>query len=727
MPFKMSLSIISFERSKFETYTGLKWSGILKGIAKSSNQLQPIFEAFTNSLESIKLRQDAGDSFEPYIFITLNFNPSVHEGACDLYSIEVEDNGIGFDDANYSRLVTFKDDTKGFNNRGSGRVQFVHFFQYAQYISSFRSGDVIGSRSIVLSKSQPFLNANSLVYLDDVQDMASIDEIRTRLILDTPLVAKDNAFYSNLALEDLKKAIISHYILKLCSSRETLPVIKLFYSIAGNIQDTSAIIKADIPVPSADNISIDVPKYRISDDMKRVEPIEDNNVSIRITPFRISAENLEKSEIKVTSKGEISETTKIKVTCLDPDADIEGQRYLFLLSSDYFDSLEGDERGNIEILDKTEFKKKAKANGTIEDQIVVNDIQDSVNNKAAEIYSEIASKKEEFKAQVEQLKKDYLLSEDALKDVSLSDSVEDVLKKAYDYDARVMARQNAAYEESIQQLSSLDPTSERYKESLSQVVDNLVESIPIQNRITLSKYVARRNMVINLMGKILDRLTSPQTQSKRNEDEKLLHNLIFKQHNDNPLDSDLWLINEEYMYFKGVSESQLSKIMIDDKKLFRDDFDEEEERYLTSLGENRLKMRCDILLFPSEGKCVIIEFKNPDVNVSDHINQITKYAYFIRNFATEDFRIQSFYGYLIGENIEPRDVRSVDGDFRSAPNNEYMFRPFKTIPDDSGQNQDGGLYMEVMRFSSLKRRAEIRNKAFTDCLLSSVPADESNL
>lgn len=42
----------------------------------------------------------------------------------------------------------------------------------------------------------------------------------------------------------------------------------------------------------------------------------------------------------------------------------------------------------------------------------------------------------------------------------------------------------------------------------------------------------------------------------------------------------------------------------------------------------------------------------------------------------------------------------------------------KTVPDDSGTNQDGSLYMEVIQFSVLKERAGLRNRAFIDCLIS---------
>jgi hypothetical protein len=54
-------------------------------------------------------------------------------------------------------------------------------------------------------------------------------------------------------------------------------------------------------------------------------------------------------------------------------------------------------------------------------------------------------------------------------------------------------------------------------------------------------------------------------------DEKLLHNLIFQQSSNNPGESDLWLINEDFIYFKGTSEAQLGKILLDDKKILKEE------------------------------------------------------------------------------------------------------------------------------------------------------------
>lgn len=701
------------DRSRFVKYTGLRWSGILKSIKKSSNVHQPLFEAFTNSLEAIKLRRRIDSGFAPYINIRLNFRPLLHDDI-EIQGISIEDNGIGFDEKNYERLTIFKDDTKGFNNRGSGRIQMIHAFNYVSFDSVYLEGNRTMKRKFLLSKSSLFMRENTILYRIEDPSPADNETVKTIVKMENPLDVK---MYADLRCDDIKKALLNHYLLAFCNIKSFLPTINIILSVGGIERDRQQIIADEIPEPTRRDITFTVPMYQISDDMKRIETIKDSDVLINLLPYKINSDILSESGIKITSKEEISETTKIKLTCIDPNASLDNYRYLFLLKSEYFDSLDSDERGNIEIIDKSEFKRRAKAQGYIDGQIILNDIQECVNDKAREVYEEISIQNEQFQNKLEQLKREYLLSEKALADVSFCDSVDSIFKKAYAYDAKIMAKMSAAYEEAIQKLNLLDPSSEVYQNNLSDIVDQMVESLPIQNRTTLSKYVTRRKMVIELMDKILNRMLLCQDESKRNVDEKLLHNLIFKQHSNNPLTSDLWLINEEYMYFKGTSESMLSKVELEGIRIFRDDFKEEEQRYLSSLGENRKRMRMDVLLFPSEGKCVILEFKNPNVNLSNCLEQITKYAYFLRNFTKPEYKFLTFYGYLIGEGLEKRDVRAADGDFKTAPNLDYLFRPMKIIPDQSGGNQDGSLYMEVIQFSVLKQRAELRNRAFIDLLM----------
>ena len=194
-----------------------------------------------------------------------------------------------------------------------------------------------------------------------------------------------------------------------------------------------------------------------------------------------------------------------------------------------------------------------------------------------------------------------------------------------------------------------------------------------------------------------------------------IYNLLFTQKSSNTYESDLWVLNEEFIYFKGNSEITLRNLKINGIKVFKTEFEEEEERYLNSLGQSRLDRRPDVLLFPEEGKCIIIEFKAPDVNASDHLTQINKYASFIRNYTNDAFEIKTFYGYLIGENIEAKDVQGSVSTFEYSYHFDYLFSPAQKVTGFDGK-ENGSIYTEVLKYSSLLKRAELRNQIFIEKL-----------
>ena len=707
---------------------GLNWRGVLKGFAKSTNLMQPIFEAFTNSLEAIDMRKKKRDVFSPYIKLDLFFNSTIDHQCDGLVKVCITDNGIGFDDDNFKRLKVFKDDTKGYNNRGSGRIQFIHSFTTATYESIYKDGEIHKFRKFVLSKSEHFLQKNSIIYLEQENDLDDNIEQTTSLSLDKPRIKADIKYFNELTIDNIKKELIDHYILYFCVNRNNLPMININYYQSTSIIASRTIVKDDIPETSHDDVSVNVPLSKISSDMKRIENTHDA-VDIQIKSYKLPIGQLRRNEIKVTCKGEVVDYVKVKLDCLPAEMQINESFFLFLLSSPYFDEHVGDNRDTLEILNKTEFKKRAKLYGTIEPQIILDDLEKEVSNKASEIYLEIGQQKEIYKNQLDKLKQTYLLSDEALAEADLNDSIEDILRKAYVYDAKLIAERDAAYHAKINRLDNLNPVSPTYRDELKLLVDDLSKTIPIQDKESLSRYVTHRRLVLDLMNRILERKTEIQNiEGVRNEDEKLLHNLLFSQHSYDTRNSDLWMLNEDYMYFKGVSEEPLNKIVINGKKLFRDEFSDEEERYLTSLGENRKIKRPDILLFPAERKCIIIELKTPSVNISDYITQIKKYAYWLRNFSSEDFVIDTFYGYLIGESIEPRDVRAAESSFKHDPRFNYMYTTPISVQYDAipSGNQDGSLYLEVLSYSVLLQRAESRNQAFISIIFPPEKSSEQS-
>ncbi len=147
---------------------GINYAGTLPKIRKSAEQLQPIFEAFTNSLEAIRMSGQTENN--GYITIKLNHQSNLfskEQKDFDFVSIEIEDSGIGFNNIEFERLENLNDTRKGYFNKGSGRVQFLHYFEKSEYNSIFKdesSATGFKQRIFTLSKSEAFLKHNAIVH-----------------------------------------------------------------------------------------------------------------------------------------------------------------------------------------------------------------------------------------------------------------------------------------------------------------------------------------------------------------------------------------------------------------------------------------------------------------------------------------------------------------------------------------------------------------------------------
>lgn len=691
------------------------YEGILKEIKKSKDHFQPIYEAVTNALESIKLTASPSGNGSIKIDIFLRSSMNANEPIID--QVVIEDSGIGFDADNFERLKRYKDNRKGFYNNGSGRVQLLHFFDTAKYVSIFKDSEGFKQRSFTLSKHYLFKNA---IISDHKVVESGADTTKTVLTLHGLLDEKDESNYNSITASELKNLLVSRYMMEFCTHREKLPEIQISHHINGELEEKITISEKDIPLIDKEKDLV-LHYFKLSSDGEDFERTE-NQERLKLTAFKIDEHDLKKNEIKLTSKGEIIPNTKIKLENLSSKDHLDGKRYLFLISGQYIDERDGDTRGVVNIPLRDDFKKANSTQQNLygEEEIFLDDIKAEANSAISSLYAEILEKKVEKQKDIEKLKSMFLLNETTLNAMSigLDETEEKILERVYSADSKVIAKKDAEIKNNIEKLDELDPTAGDYREKLNIITSELVRVIPLQNRATLTHYVARRKLVLDLFAKILAKELEVQKTSQRNIDEKLLHSLIFQQSSSNPDESDLWLLNEDFIYFKGTSEGRLCDIEVDGVKMFKNEFSAEEDSYLLSLGENRKTKRPDILLFPDEGKCIIIEFKNINVNVSDHLNQINKYAFLIRNYTEEQFHLETFYGYLIGESMHPLDVRSCDANFIEAYHFDYLFRPYSKVLglDD---RRDGSLYTEVIKYSTLLNRAIRRNEIFIKKLTDS--------
>jgi hypothetical protein len=699
---------------------GIWYPSELKAIKKKDGMpLQPIFEAFTNALEAIFVRKARGDfSGKGEINMCLCFSKGIYSTELNqltFQKVTIEDSGIGFDDLEYERFKTLRDDRKHFSNKGTGRIQFIHFFDTAKISSIYkddRSSTGYRKRVITLSKNDAFLDNRAIVRLDSEIDIEATGPL-TILTLETVLEKKEQSFFSTLTAEEVKEQLIQHYLSKFCDIRDDLPQIVIKSIIDGEVKETMEITPADIPTPDKER-SLEVCYSVIRDNsIEQIPKTED----FHLRTFLIPEKELKRNEFNLVSKGETAK--KMKLERLLPEDVINGNRYLFLLSGKYIEERDGDTRGEISIPLRRDFRKRDPGFYDSEEEILLEDIEEKTNETIHSLYGEISEKYREKEKNIDELQEMFLLSPTIMKSlrkkIHIDDTDETILQKVYKADAEIIATKDAKIRQHIKDIEQLTPgKSDDYQNQLKSAVNNFVKLIPLQNRTALTQYVARRKIVLELFQKVLDKEIDNLKNGGR-IDEAIMHNLIFQQGSDHPEDSELWLINEDYIYFKGCSETELCKVKYNNAPLFKEKFSEEEERYLRSLGENRKMTRPDVLLFPEEGKCIIVELKAPDVNVSDHLMQINKYANLILNYSREEFGIKTFYGYLIGEGIEDRDVLGMVSSYQKAYNLGYLFKPSEPVIGFDGR-KDGGIYTEVIKYTTLLERAKLRNKIFIDKL-----------
>lgn len=708
---------------KYITAKGIMYANELNSIPKSSNKLQPLHEAFSNSLDAIEERFREKTSMGSITIILHYMNDCMFEEEnlkkYSFVKLEIIDNGAGLNTASYRRLKCLRDSSKSAKNRGTGRIQFMHFFKETTIESHYTDGDQHFLKKVTLSKQPNFLSHNSILRVDEDKIIDGDTNTSTIVVLKDLQNKKDQEFYDNLSLSEIKQALIKHYISRLCEMKGRFPKITLEKRTEESLMDSKGIEGTDIPSP--DQTQTFEVKYSKLDGKKVVDA--NREVSFTLLSFVQDSSKLSKNSIWYVSNGALAQEEAIDA--ITKNDSIDGNRYMFLLKSEYFDSMDDDVRGNLHFVKEADFKKQSENSLFPEECLLIDKIRIAYNNMIADSYPELKEKKNEALSNLDELQKLFLLDKDIVdtfrKKIKSSDSDEQILQEIYKSDLKMMAERDANLKRQMDSIEKLSPDMPDYQEKLEKQIEDFVLTVPIQNRTSLTKYVARRKMVLNIFDNIMEKEKLLAKQG-RHINEKILHDLFFQQKSTSTSLSDLWLFDEQCLYFQGSSDIKFDDIVIGNTKLIKENSElspEEKEYKERTYSDAAIKdvgsKRPDILLYPDEGKCIIIEFKAPYVDVSRYLSQMFAYARIILNLSHEQFRIDRFYGYLVGENVNFESVLDNSNDFRPAYGFDYLFCPNYTIRGKFGR-KDGSMYAEILKYSSLLERAKVRNKAFIDKL-----------
>lgn len=704
---------------KFITGFGISYKNELKMIEKARNTpFQPVYEAFMNAWEAI----DVTHRKDHHITLSIYVDKDMLSDADGVYyfdKIVVEDDGLGLNNENLNRLLTLRDDGKMNKNKGTGRVQYLHFFEETQIESvySTKQGTHI-YRRLTLSKKDAFVQNNAFVRFDE-QRFDKTCRNYTKVVFRSPYSKDDAKAYASAEVGNVKNFIVRNFVSLLCDNRQNLPNIEIRRYVNGELHKIKEIKESDIVEPHSSFPF--VAQYVRLNSGGKLDVLPDKEEFL-VRTFLMPQSMLATNRMVLASKGAEGQT--IPMSCMASTTDFGGKHYMFLVSGNYIEQCESDQRGQFKILTQKEVENRGYAPLLDEKYITIDDIRRAAEVEVVRHHPEVKKVEEVKERRISELVNLFHIDQKRVEKVkgsiAVGDSDETILRKLYVEESRENAEFDANLKQMLDRVGELNPVEDGYEQELQDLSENASNMIPAAQKNELSKYVVRRKLVLDLFDSILQKHAecTPTDQSIK---EETLHNLIFAQKSTDASASDMWIINEEFIYFDGCSEHRLIDISINGEKLF--DEAELSADILEQLKEgrhDRMKKRPDIFLYPQEGKCIIIEFKAPDVNVASYIHQIAQYATLIRSYSKDKFNIFNFYGYLIGQNINEIDVRGASARFLSAPQFDYWYRvdePIACLMKSRSDNRDGNLYTEIIKYTTLLDRARVRNRIFVNKLL----------
>ena len=316
----------------FVTARGINYRNEIRTIRKKTDMpLQPIYEAFMNSWEAIMDKFTSEHMDLGIINIHLYKNPNLFSsetGQADFDKVVVEDNGLGLDDKSYKRLEDLRDDSKNHSNLGTGRIQFIHFFENTKIESVYRANTGNRKKCIRLSKSEAFLMSNAIMSLDYDEESEEVDT-GTIVTFTHPLDEKDKNFYIGLNIDELKKETIRHFLSLLCENRDNLPQIHIKISVNNKVCEQGVIFSSDIPTPDKEDDKLELSYSKLNEKNRIVDA--ERNARFHLKAFKRPSCEIKQNAIYLVSKGATG--TSIELECLQKNEEISGNRYMFLLSS----------------------------------------------------------------------------------------------------------------------------------------------------------------------------------------------------------------------------------------------------------------------------------------------------------------------------------------------------------------------------------------------------------
>ncbi len=256
-----------------------------------------------------------------------------------------------------------------------------------------------------------------------------------------------------------------------------------------------------------------------------------------------------------------------------------------------------------------------------------------------------------------------------------------------------------------EELIGTEPDDAEFRKKVNELAWRYTSSLKNIDMAHLSQLVVRRAAILEVLKlAVQKRLKVQINPAGRRKDEQLIHSIFFPMGKDSleTDEHDIWLLSEEYQYFDYIASNKaLSSVPWEDgEKLFESDIDSEIQKILEQRSAEHGAKRPDIALFMREGSAIVIEFKAPGVELSDHLGDLMEYSQLLA--AKSKGRLKRFYGYLIGDTIN--GLRMPGTPF---PTGKGWFGT-QDLRDPATKMSIGELYWETLFYDDVCAKADLR-------------------
>lgn len=691
--------------------------GSLKNTRINNNRYVVIDELLSNAIDSYLIRKNLETTLSGLeVTFFIEFFPRVLDGSKVEFKITCTDNGAGFGNEQVKAFVTkdtsYKDDLaiEGIGKcKGSGRMQFFHYFNKISIDSTYRVETRIMRRKINVDVSAVKEINEKTFALED----AAEDQIRTIFMLDVikPEIY-DNLFSNKNLREDFSTESLKHYVLvnflqRFVSLKEKLGQFQIhFKTFYSGQMDEVSLTPDNLPqITSKQDIVIHY-KDENGQETKKTETFSVSHYKLNKSSYKLKRNFValcaKSSAVKVI-------TNKFLKTKTLAHNDIGGFYHIILIESDYLNEHVNMQRDDFEIPSDAQ-----QSDFYLKNLLSFEQIYDAIDDLVHDMLTPPDWDREKI---VKDVTQKYGVTSNMIAEakvrVHYGDTEERVVKRVLSSYQEQIIKDTSEIFDIKTEISKTDPTTDEFREKINILAWKYTSALKSMDMANLSQLVVRRAAVLEILSLAINKKLL--MQSKNNEkrcDEKIIHNIFFPMGKDSleVTDHDIWLLSEEYQYFEYIaSDKQLSKIRWDDSALFESDIDEEMQKLLKKNFEDNCAKRPDIAIFGKEGSAIIIEFKAPDVSLDEHIGDLMEYSQLLA--AKSNGKLKKFYGYLIGSNINPNRLVG----YTRFPNGKGWFHTEPIVQHDKGVRL-GELYSEILFYEDVVDRAGKRLDVYKERL-----------